>query len=371
MTRAAILPLLLPLLAAGCAEPPLPVAGTDPGAYRAAFSVEALGPTARPDATVRTAWTLMYRGGMPHAAFALAEAPGGSDLFYVSNGRPTEAQAEAAALEGCRRLAQARRRADAVCRVVAVDGRVEGVIVQPAEPRPVDIFRTSPLHLWHGPQAARGVIIYGHGYGGPLRDAGRAPLPGFVSVFNDAGWDVLRFDREPGDDELALTLSRLIRAVPRLRALGYRQVVLAGVSRGAWQSLMAAGATDGVDAVIALAPAAHGTSLGHLAALDDWRAVLADLPRGRTRVAAALFNADPFDVDPDRRAALLAADGLRRGVPSLVLRPPAPVTGHAGGQHWRFSHDYGACLLRYVEAGETACQPPAIAPGPAAPPPRS
>jgi dienelactone hydrolase len=245
------------------------------------------------------------------------------------------------------------RRGEAACRILAVDARREGEAAPEAVPLPLDIFRISPLHLRHGPAAARGVVVFGHGYGGSLRDARQAPLPGWLSVFNDAGWDILRHDRDPAEDSLYNTLPRLIRALPRLRAAGYRHVVLAGSSRGAWQALLAAGEAEGVDAVIALAPANHGdgrSGIGHLAALDDWRRVLASLPAGRVPVAAAFFNTDPFDVDPDRRAAMLVANGASRGVPVLALRPAAPVLGHGGGSHWRFSHDHAACLLRFAEA---------------------
>ncbi|MBO1081742.1 alpha/beta hydrolase family protein [Roseomonas haemaphysalidis] len=216
-------------------------------------------------------------------------------------------------------------------------------------PQQVDIFRTSPLHFLRGPEQSEGVVVYGHGYGGPDADGRSSRAPGWLSGFNDAGWDILRYDRHPAEDELYNTLPRLIRAVPRLRALGYRRIVLAGGSRGGWQSLLAAGEASGVDTVLAIAPAAHGRSgAGHSAVLDDWQRGLGALPSKQVRVAAVLFDDDRFDPDPERRASMLMANGLQRGVPVLALRPQQPVRGHSGDALWQFTHDYTQCLVSFV-----------------------
>ena len=84
-------------------------------------------------------------------------------------------------------------------------------------------FRWSPLHLRRGPQAAKGVVIWAHGYAGADRDLRAATAPGFLSILNDAGWDVLRFDRNPGEDALFTSLPRLVEGLPEVRAAGYRQ----------------------------------------------------------------------------------------------------------------------------------------------------
>ena len=157
---------------------------------------------------------------------------------------------------GCRRsLGQLQ----AECRMLASNaGRPGGPAVPLAEGS-IGPFRWAPLLLRRGPQAARGVLVWGHGYGGPDRDNRNRPTPPFVSLLNDNGWDVLRFDRHPGDDGLYASLPRLVGGLPALRQAGYRRILLGGQSRGGWQAIMAASERpDLVDAVIATAPAAHG-----------------------------------------------------------------------------------------------------------------
>jgi pimeloyl-ACP methyl ester carboxylesterase len=366
MTTAAAMPLLrrlllaASLLLAAAAAPALAFSAGEEERYRAVFSAASLG-VARPSANLVASFTLHYRGAMPHAAFALAtEAATGRSAWAFVGGQPTPEAAAAAALERCRRsLGQLQ----AECRLGARDGTPAappsaGVAPQTGTLGP---FRLSPLHLRRGPEAARGVLVWGHGYGGPDRDNRNAPTPGLVSVLNDAGWDVLRFDRHPGEDAIAASLPRLVSGLPALRAAGYRQVVLGGQSRGGWQAIMAAAERpELVHAVLATAPAAHGEAQrpnNHGAALDDFRRLLAGLPvQGGPRLLVALFDEDPFDPDPERRAALLEALARERGAPTLALWPQAapPIRGHNGLYEPAFTRLYGACVLTLVQAPEAA-----------------
>ncbi|MBX9702145.1 MAG: alpha/beta hydrolase, partial [Acetobacteraceae bacterium] len=220
-------------------------------AYQAAFSAERLGSPA-PSPQLSTEFTLAYRGAMPHAAFAVARDPvAGRSAWGWIGGRPTPEAAEAEALERCTR---ARGTITAECRIVARDATVVGAPPVALATGTLGPFRASPLHLRRGPEGARGVVVWGHGYGGPDRDNRDRPLPGLLSVLNDAGWDVLRFDRHPADDLLTTSLARLVAGLPALRAAGYRRVILAGNSRGGWQAIMAAAdRPDLVQAVIAAA----------------------------------------------------------------------------------------------------------------------
>jgi pimeloyl-ACP methyl ester carboxylesterase len=177
-------------------------------------------------------------------------------------------------------------------------------------------------------------------------------------VLNDAGWDVLRFDRHPGDDTLPASLARLTGGLPALRAAGYRQVVLAGQSRGGWQAIMAAAESpDLVRAVIATAPAAHGESgrpNNHGAALDDFRRLLAGLPAAAPRLLVALFDGDDYDPDPERRAVVVETLARDRAAPSLVLWPQQEIRGHNAVGDWRFTRLFGGCVLTLVQAPEAA-----------------
>jgi pimeloyl-ACP methyl ester carboxylesterase len=327
--------------------------------YRAAFSAARLG-LPPPSSALATEFGAHYRGALPHAAFAMARDAAGRSAWAWVSGQPSPAAAEAAALERCR--SRAGPLTGAECRVVARDGAVEGApAVVPLAEGSIGPFRRSPLHLVRGPEAARGAVVWGHGYGGPDRDNRRVPAPGYASILNDAGWDVLRFDRHPGDDSLYTSLPRLLAGLPALRAAGYRRIVLAGQSRGGWQAVMAAAEAPGlVDAVIATAPAAHGeaqrpNNLG--AALDDFRRLLAGLPaQGGPRVLIALFEGDDYDPDPEGRAMVVETLARDRTAPLLALWPSAAsgIRGHGGANDWRFTRLYGACVLTLVQAPEAA-----------------
>lgn len=331
---------------------------TDFAAYRALFSVATLGP-ARGTSTV-TGFTLHYRGAMPHAAFALATLPDGRSSWRFVGGGQSE-QATLNTLQGaCDRDAASVLGPGNTCHVLAVDGTVParpGPAFQPVE-RDIGPFRTAPLMFRHGPQGAEGVVIWSHGYGGPTLDQRRRSAPGVLAQLNDAGWDVMRFDRDPADDLLPAATATLRRGLPLLREAGYRRIVLAGQSRGAWQSiLIAAERPELVHAVLAFAPAAHGETNGRnilVEGLGDFRRLLAGLPPDGPRLAVAVFIEDPFDPNPAARAAMVAELAEQRTAPTLALFPEPPIRGHGGVQNWRFTRGQGPCLVTLVQAPAAA-----------------
>src|SRR5262249_59582764 len=71
-----------------------------------------------------------------------------------------------------------------------------------------------------------------------------------------------------GGDTLADSSKRLVDHVGSLKQKGYKRVVLAGQSFGAFLSLMAADASSEIDAVVATAPAAYGSFDDFY---DSWR----------------------------------------------------------------------------------------------------
>ncbi|MDO9712170.1 alpha/beta hydrolase [Paracraurococcus lichenis] len=343
----ALLLLLLPL-AAPAQVPP------DEAAYREVFSLEAFGPP-NPSALAAAAFRLAYRGSVPNAAFALARDASGRSAWGYAGGAASPEAAEAAALSNCQRSLGPLQ---AECRVFARNAvRPGGPGIAPVEGG-IGPFRWAPLLLHRGPEAARGVLVWGHGYGGPDRDLRNTATPPFVSLLNDNGWDVLRFDRHPGDDGVYASLPMLTGGLALLRQAGYRRILLGGQSRGGWQAIMAASERpDLVEAVIATAPAAHGewtrgNNLG--AAMDDFRRLLAGLPAGGPRLAVVVFDGDDFDPDPERRAAMLEAKAAERSAPTLALWPEPPLRGHGGAKELRFTLSYAGCLLSLVQAPEAA-----------------
>jgi dienelactone hydrolase len=203
-------------------------------------------------------------------------------------------------------------------------------------------------YIWWGPARARGVYVFAHGYGHYSDPRGSQP-PMHVRAFNNAGFDVVRFDREPFADAWKDRVADWLRdGLRTLRAQGWQRIVCGGQSRGAWTCLQANDTPGAVDAVIAIAPASHGTDDdSQFAGRAELYRILADAAPD-SRVALVQFAGDPFERDPARRAAM-ARDLLARRLQGLlVIDQPAGFTGHSAGYTTRFALDYGACLLRFA-----------------------
>ncbi len=211
--------------------------------------------------------------------------------------------------------------------------------------------------LWQGAAAARGAYIWAHGRAAGEQDSrGSQPQP-HARVFNNAGYDVLRFDRAPDTDETDTAAAWLRQALRTLRAQGYQRVVMAGQSRGAWNALQALAEPGLVDAVVAIAPAAHGPrgSPAWAWALEDLLRVVAAARSPAARVAVANFAGDEFDPDPLRRAGLFRGLVTPRVGALLLLDRPPEVSGHGGGADPAFTWRYGACLLDFAEGRAQRC----------------
>ncbi len=213
-----------------------------------------------------------------------------------------------------------------------------------------------PRFLWQGPGAARGVYVWAHGRAAGGQDSrGIEPQP-HARAFNNAGYDVVRLDRDPATDETQAGAAWMRQALAELRSRGYARVVAAGQSRGAWNALQALDRPGLADAVIAIAPAAHGPtgSPAHAWALDDLRRVVAAAQSPVARVAVANFAKDPFDPDPAQRAAIFGALQGRVGA-LLFIDRPAGMEGHGAGGDWRFTLRYASCLLDFAEGRVEGC----------------
>jgi dienelactone hydrolase len=296
-------------------------------------------------------------------AFALG--PGGAWGWAAA--LESTAAAEARALEICARWDRAAAAAAGACRIYARDLDVVWPGRESAAPRPAETpviagegWRLVPdaRFLWQGPAAARGAYVWAHGRAAGGQDSrGSQPQP-HVRVFNNAGYDVLRFDRAPETDETDEAAAWLRGAVRRLRAEGYRRVVVGGQSRGAWNALQALEEPGLADAVVAIAPAAHGAtgSPAWAWALEDLRRVVAAARSPEARVAVANFAGDEFDPDPEQRAAIFRSLAQPRVGALLLLDRPPEVSGHGGGADSRFTLRYGACLLDFAEGRAKRCR---------------
>lgn len=211
-----------------------------------------------------------------------------------------------------------------------------------------------------GPQLARGVVVWSHGRSIDTEDY-KSPTPPYLRALRESGWDVMRFDRRRDGDTLNVSTRRLVDIVAELKERGYRRVVLAGQSFGAFLALMAADDSPGVDAVIATAPAAFGDFEDYY---DTWRLnatqlyPLLDRVR-RARVMLFFFHGDDFD--PGGRGAESRAILSHRGVGYAVIDQPAYLTGHWISSSGAFLRRFGDCVRDFADddslRGELLCRP--------------
>ena len=169
------------------------------------------------------------------------------------------------------------------------------------------------------------------------------------------GWDLWRLDREGARDPLEGGAEALAAGTARLRAAGYARIAVVGESRGAFVALVALRQAGLADAMLLLAPAAHGTRPERrpeaLAAFEA--ACAATAPGAVRRGGLVLFADDPYDPDAAARAAAFAAGMARAGAECLVLDRPAAPTGHGAARDAAFDPRFGARLTAFL-AGEAA-----------------
>ena len=154
----------------------------------------------------------------------------------------------------------------------------------------------------------------------------------------------------PGDP-LDAGAQRLAAGSAALRALGYRRVLLAGDSRGAFIALRALAVPGVADAVVLTAPAAHGRSEARSPqALADFSAAMnATAVGGVARIALVLFADDAWDPDPVERAGMFRANVARMGIVGLLIDRPGAPRDHEAGASAAFDALFGACLAAFID----------------------
>ena len=205
-----------------------------------------------------------------------------------------------------------------------------------------------------------GVVVWNHGRSISVEDA-ESPTPPYLRALREGGWDVLRFDRLREGDTLSTSTRRLVEQVGQLRRQGYRRIVLAGQSFGAFLALMAADASEGVDAVVATSPAAFGNFDEFY---DTWRLnairLYPLLERiKRARVMLFFFHGDDFD--PGGRGERARAILSERQIGFSVVDQPAFLIGHWASSTGLFLRRFGSCIRDFVDddklEGERVCEP--------------
>ena len=204
-----------------------------------------------------------------------------------------------------------------------------------------------------GPTKALGAVIWSHGRSVNSEDS-TAPIPPYMTTLRDGGWDTFRFNRLRANDTLANSTQGLIEEVRRLKQEGYRQVALTGQSFGAFIALMAADASDDVDAVVVTAPAAYGSFSEYYGSwLNNATRLYPLLDQVRhARVMAFYFHGDDFDPGGrgERSQAILAA----RHLPHVVIDQPAQLTTHWAAATPQFAQLFGGCILGFLGAAQVS-----------------
>lgn len=207
-------------------------------------------------------------------------------------------------------------------------------------------FVPDARYIWRGPSQAAGVYVWGHGKNGPTDYRGLQPQS-HVRVFNNAGFDVVRFDREGFSDWPDSLADRLRTGLEVIRKRGWHKLIVGGQSMGGYAALMALANPNLADAVIAVSPAYFGGVTG-----SDNSALFYSIARAArspgTRVAIVHFANDTFIQDIDARMALFRDNLPARVGPVLLIDRPAGITGHGGGSSLTFAQQFGECLLHFV-----------------------
>lgn len=209
-------------------------------------------------------------------------------------------------------------------------------------------------YLWRGPgpgpNAAKGAIVFGHGRGALDQDNRGNQPQGWVRHFNNAGYDVFRFDRHPSTDDAERAAGWLRDGLTRLRARGYGTIIMTGQSRGGWNSLQMLATAGLVDGAVAIAAAAHGSgsSMNLSGQTDQFRRIGREAASPRARVAFVQFALDPFVADFEGRSRVVTEDIAPRVAAVLVIDRPEGFTGHGAGNQWQFADRFGPCLVGFM-----------------------
>lgn len=213
----------------------------------------------------------------------------------------------------------------------------------------------------HGPERARGIVIWNHGLSG-TRVQWSAPVPLTFRLLQARGWDVIIIKRhnlaEGGSNPLYRAVERTLAEVRTRREAGYRKVVLAGQSFGGYVTLEAA-ASQGVFAAIAMSPGVTpGPSYGQL----DPSITERDLQSSKAERVAAVYPKDDQLFSNIVRGESAARILRARGLPYFLVDETSDITGHGGGTTARFALQYGLCLAEFLAvpappAGRFTCPP--------------
>jgi pimeloyl-ACP methyl ester carboxylesterase len=233
-------------------------------------------------------------------------------------------------------------------------------LAAPLAAEPARLFHPSPAFNQAGPALARGVVVWLHGSYDVDQFPTSPPAQPWLGRMAALGYDIWRFDRVPGQDKLDQGEADLLHGLRMLRHDGYRRIVVAGHSRGAFIGLAALAHPELADAVAAISPAAHGTNPARRpAAIDAFAKLLAAVPheqRHPARFAFVTLRDDPLEPGAEQRIALVRKAAARTGLKLLLIDRPTDPVGHMGGYDPAFDARFGACLTAFLDGKDGHCK---------------
>lgn len=206
----------------------------------------------------------------------------------------------------------------------------------------------------HGPDRARGVVIWNHGISG-THEQYKAPPALSMRLLHARGWDIIKINRNNlGETSRELSLTRATeRTEAEIRAQrgrGYRRIVLAGQSFGGYVTLETAEGQRGLFGAVAMAPGV--TARGGVDRIDPSITERLLRESKAARLAVVFPQGDAlFDNRVRGPGALRVL--ARRGEPFLLVDESAgAIGGHGGATGGRFALRYGLCLAEFL-SGDT------------------
>jgi len=232
-------------------------------------------------------------------------------------------------------------------------------------------------HPYRGPATAKGAVLWSHGVAGQHIQY-TAPPPDVLRDFAQAGWDVIKIQRNntheqgwsaSGTRHVAYVVERARKA----RADGYKHVIAAGQSYGGAISLEASARSDDLFGIIAFAPGHGSDACGSSAGFssrrisDNIQRQLIDAIGGVKAPRVVVLMADGDECQGFNEPSRIIHEALQR-TPGQFLQFDAtmPVRGHSAASTAQFRAWYGRCLLDFMDpakepaAKQTSCpHPPA------------
>jgi pimeloyl-ACP methyl ester carboxylesterase len=229
-----------------------------------------------------------------------------------------------------------------------------------------------------GPAKAKGLIYFVAGYRAPNNYDAFRFAPYLLKSLTDSGWDLVAAripDRETplegqglaSDFQVPGAAAFVLRRLLELKAQGYRHIVLAGFSWGAWTAMVAAQSADfPADALIIDAPNVFGRRDVDNMPNPFFDLNIAAFPPivGKIRTPGIFnFPNDPFfEPDAIARGAIAEKHFEDSHLARLVIAAPPGFTGHYAGWLPFFDFAFGKCIGAFLDQPNSKpCRLPPIA----------